>query len=66
MCIGVCECVYRHVSLCVYMYRVCVCVCLYERETLPCTLPSTLDTSSPILLDELSFGYQRKAQARTP
>lgn len=57
-------CVQACVSVCVYVQGVCV--CLYERETLPCTLPSTLDTSSPVLLDELSFGYQRKAQARTP
>ena len=66
MCIGVCECVCTGMCLCVCICTGCVCVCLYERETLPCTLPSTLDTSSPVQLDELSFGYQRKAQARTP
>ena len=37
-----------------------------ERGTLPHTLPSALDPSSPVLLDELSFGYQHKAQDHTP
>ena len=58
-CVSVCMCIRVSVSVCVYMYRVCVCVCVCVcvRGTVPHTLPSALDPSSPVLLDELSFGY---------